>query len=45
MFAFREYAFFVLFAVVLGALSFVAASTFLIVLEGLNATYRGLRAR
>ena len=45
MYTLSEYAVFILIAVVLGGFSFMAVSTFLIVMEGLNSSYRGLRAR
>ena len=45
MYVLTEYAAFILLATVVGGFSLVAVSTFLIVVEGLNTTYRGLRAR
>jgi hypothetical protein len=40
-----EYALVVMIAAMVGGISFVAVAAFLAVLEGVNATYRRLRAR
>lgn len=45
MYAITEYAAVVLVAAVMGGFSLVAVGTFLIVVEGVNATVRGLRTR
>ena len=45
MYAITEFAVVVLVAAVMGGFSLVAVGTFLIVMEGFNATLRNLRAR
>ncbi len=45
VFEITQYAVFIFIAVAIGGFSLVGVSTFLVVMESLNATFRGLRAR
>jgi len=45
MYALTESFIFALIVVILGGFSLVAVSTFLIIMEGFNAKFRGLRTR